>query len=216
MAVMILGVVAVLIYSSFARSLEIPQYVRDLQERYQTVRQAMNRITREIGMAYLSKHVNPQVEEHPRYLFRVVRQGDDSRLDFTAFAHQKMYENADESDQCEIGYFLEEDPEISGVKHLMRREQKRIDHQPGSGGPKEIACPDVKRFTVRAFNELDKEFVEEWDTSKVEQYDRLPRIVEITLTVEDEFGQETTFYTKAKVNPDPALGLQQHLRHGGP
>ncbi len=198
LASLILGIVSVMIYASFARSLEIPEYVRDLQGRYQSVRLAMSRILREVGMAYLSKHMNASNEEYPRYLFRVVREGDNSRLDFTSFAHQKVIEDANESDQCEVGYFVEEDRE-TGFLNLMRREGKRIDHQPGSGGPKEVLCENIVGFEVNIWNDLDKEFVEEWDTSKVEQFQKIPRVLEIVLTVKDEFDKEIRFYTKAKL-----------------
>ncbi len=198
-AVTILGMVSTLIYSSFARSLEIPQYLRNIQERYHKVRIAMDRMTSEIAMAYLSKHVDPNTDESPRYIFRLENKDPGDRLDFTAFAHTKLYADVDESDQCEIGFFLEEDPEKKDVLNLMRREQKRIDEEPGWGGKKMILADDVEDFEVQIWDEGEKEWVEEWDTSQIEQFEKIPRIVQIELTILDENGKEITFYTKTQI-----------------
>lgn len=199
LAVTILGMISTLIYASFARSLEVPSYLRDLQERYHRVRIAMERMTREISMAYLSKHVNPNQDDAPQYIFRVKKGDRGSRIDFTAFAHLKMYEEAKESDQGEFGYFLEADPEMRGQWNLMRRAQNRIDHEPGWGGVKRVLTPDVVDFRVKVWNELDKEWAEEWDTSQIEQFEQMPWVVSLELTILDENEKEITFYTKAQI-----------------
>lgn len=198
-AVTILGMISTLIYSSFSRSLEIPEYLRNIQERYHKVRLAMDRMTSEISMAYLSKHHNPAHEDSPKYIFRLINDVPGDRIDFTAFAHLKLRENVDESDQCEIGYFVEEDPENPEQYNLMRREQKRIDENPEWGGVKYVLAEDIVSFNVLIWNEFENEWTEEWDTSQIEQFDKLPRIVSLELTILDESGEEISFYTKTQL-----------------
>ncbi len=198
-AVTILAMVSTLIYSSFARSLEIPGYLRNIHERYHKVRIAMDRMTTEIPSAYLSKHVDPNTEESPRYIFRVMNEDPGDRIDFTSFAHMKMFEDVDESDQCEIGYFLEADPDIPDQYNLMRREQNRIDNEPSWGGVKRVLAEDVIDFQIKVWDELEKEWVEEWDTSQVEKFERMPQMISIELTILDENDKEITFFTKVQI-----------------
>jgi len=206
-AITILGMISSLIYSSFARSLEIPPYIRDIQERYHKVRIAMNRMASEISMAYMSKHVDPNTEESPRYIFRVKKDDPGSRIDFTSLSHFKMYEDVNESDQCEIGYFLMRDPLDREKLNLVRREQKRIDQEPGWGGPIQVLCDDVVDFEVKIWDFDEEEWMEEWDTTQVEQFEKMPRIISLKLTILDENGKELPFYTKAKIVMDTALDL---------
>ncbi len=198
-AVAILGMISTLIYGTFSQSLEIPQYLRNIQERYHKVRIAMDRMTTEISMAYLSKHVDPNSEESPRYIFRVKNEEPGDRIDFTSLAHMKMYEDVDESDQCEIGYFMEPDAENTDTYNLMRREQPRIDAEPGWGGKKQVLAEDVLGFNVRMWDENEKNWVEEWDTTQIERFERMPPFVSIELTIMDENEREITFYTKAQI-----------------
>ena len=198
-AITIMGMISTLIYSSFSRSLEIPEYLRDIQERYHKVRVAMDRMATEISSTYLSKHTNPNQEDSPKYIFRIKNDTPGDRIDFTAFAHMKMYEDVDESDESEIGYFLESDPEAKDVINLVRREQKRIDKDPGWGGRKQILADDVLGLEIKAWNSIEKDWVDEWDTSQVEQFERLPEMIQIELTILDEFGKEVTFYTKVQI-----------------
>jgi len=206
-AITILGMISSLIYSSFSRSLEIPPYIRDIQERYHKVRVAMNRMASELSMAYMSKHVDPNTEESPRYIFRVKKDDPGSRIDFTSLSHFKMYEDVNESDQNEIGYFLQPDPNDREKINLVRREQKRIDQEPGWGGPVQILCDDVVDFEVLVWNFADEEWMDEWDTTQVEQFEQMPKIISLKLTVLDENGKELPFFTKTKIMLDTALDL---------
>lgn len=198
-SVTILGLISSLIYASFSRSLEVPEYLRNIQERYHKVRVAMERMSAEISMAYLSKHVDPNYDEAPKYIIRVKANDPGDRMDFTAFAHMKMHEDIDESDQCEIGYFLESDPDEKDQLNLMRREQSRIDQEPGWGGIKQVLAEDVVDFNVLVWDNAEGEWVEEWDTSQVEQFERIPEFISLELTIMDENEEEVTFYTKTQI-----------------
>ncbi len=198
-ATMILGMITTVIYASFAQTLEIPGQLREIHERYHKIRMAMNRICREVSMAYLSKHINPNQDESPNYIFRIKENSPGDRLDFTSFANWRRYENTPVSDQCEIGYFLQEDPEVRDRINLVRRQQDFIDHEPGWGGVVEVLCEDVVDFQVYAWKEEEEEWGEEWDSSQLEQSNTLPKIIRIELTIQDDEGERTTFYTKAQV-----------------
>lgn len=206
-AITILGFISTLIFTSFSRTLQVPEYLRNIQERYHKVRLAMERMTSELSMAYISKHVDPNSDESPRYIIRIRENDQGDRIDFTSFAHMKMYENVNESDQCEIGYFLEGSEDDKETLNLMRREQKRIDFEPGWGGVKEVLAEDVVDFQIKIWNPDEDEWAEEWDTTQVEQFEKIPRILSLELTIMDENDKELTFYTKVKIMLDKPLDL---------
>ena len=208
-ATMILGLITVVIYASFARTLEIPQILRAVHEDYHRIRVAMNRISREVSMAYLSKHVNPNQDEGWRYIFRIKKENPGVRLDFTSLAHLRMYEDTPESDESEIGYFLMADPKNRDQTNLVRREQNHIDHEPGWGGEIEVLCENVVEFEVKAWKDEEEDWADEWDTTQIEQLDKLPKILSISLTTQDGEGKKTVYYTKTQIMMNAPLDLNK-------
>ncbi len=189
-SVAIIGMVMVLLYSSFVSTLSAPDEFGSVQERYIAIGRAMNRMAKEIEMAFISAHYNPRYEKSPKTIFKL----QDNRLDFTAFAHLKIVKDANESDQCEISYFLKEGE--NGKQNLVRREQKRIDDDPEHGGYIYTLLDDVLELKIEAWNGED--WVEEWDSTKVEYFNRLPERIRIWITVFDENGERRTFVTETK------------------
>src|SRR5262245_4552515 len=109
-AVAILAMIGVLTYGTFARAMEAREQAGRITERYHEIRQAMQRMSREISMAYLSEHKNCQ-EPRSETVFTANRTAGGSRLDFASFSHTKTAPDANESDQNELSYFIERDPD---------------------------------------------------------------------------------------------------------
>ena len=129
------------------------------------------------------------------------------KLHFTAFAHEILRADAKESDECEISYFGEADPDNPGQLNLMRREDPRLDREVTEGGRAYVLAENIKDFKVRFFDPKDDDWTDDWNTEDDEEYrGRLPSIVEITMVMEDEERREIKFVTKTRINLTQELG----------
>jgi general secretion pathway protein J len=202
LAVTLLAMVSTLIYGSFARTFDAIDFVEGAQGRYHDVRLALERISREISMAFIydCREVDtPTGEETFRTLFKSERQSDADRLVFTSFGHLRMVRDSNESDQNVLTFYGEDDPEDRNVTNLMRKEKSRIDGEPEEGGQAEILCRGIESLHFEFWDETKTEWVEEWDCSQIERLNQLPKLVRITLTVLDETGKELPLTTITRI-----------------
>ncbi len=209
-AVAILAMLGGITVGAFARAMSSRERATAVTERYHSVRQAMARMTREISMAYLSQHRDCS-EPRSLTIFLARRSGSGSRLDFTSFSHFKMRANAKESDQNELSYFIDNDPDDARLKHLMRREQGRIDERPQEGGTVQVLCDNVEDLSFEFYNAKSDQWSDDWDNTGADTRDRLPKYVAIKLVVKDHNGKPLTFHTKTRLflkeaNFIPGLG----------
>lgn len=207
LAVAILAIIATLTWGSVARSFDAYEAVTDIDARYHNVRVAMNRMSRELSMAFLTSDRRHGPERMWKTIFKSEDGSPFQKLHFTAFAHQVLRANAKESDQSEISYFGATDPDEQGQLNLMRREDPRMDAEPDEGGRAYVLAENVKDFKLRFFDPKDDDWTDEWDTEDDQEFrGRLPSIVEITLVIEDDRGEEVKFVTKTRINLTKELG----------
>jgi len=202
LAVTLLAMVSTLIYGSFARSFEAIDFVEGSQARYHDVRLALERLARELSMAFIydCREVDtPTGEDTFRTLFKSERSSNVDRLVFTSFAHLRMVRDANESDQSVLTYYGDDDPEDRDLTDLMRKEKVRIDGEPEEGGQAEILCRGIESLHFEFWDETKIEWVEEWDCSQIERLNQLPKLVRITLTVLDETGKELPLTTITRI-----------------
>ena len=214
LAVTILALIGTMIYGGFSQTALNKARVEDDSDHSRVVHTALERMTRELTMAFVSTHVNPSPD------LRVVEtafigkdHGSDDRIDFTSFSHRRLYRNAKESDQNEISYFVTEDPDDPKVRVLARREQNRIDQDPRKGGKSQILLPNVTEFNVEYFDPLISEWVQTWNTEDIlAQPNRLPTQVRIRLSVEDPRrpGKIETFGTRVSLPMTYALNFANY------
>lgn len=207
LAVGILVVIATLTWGSVSRSFDAYETVTDIDRRYHNVRAAMNRMAKELSMAFISSQRRSKGQE--RMMVTHFRGEDGSPFDvlhFTAFAHDILRANAKEADHCEISYYGETDPDFPNQLNLMRREDPRIDSEWDEGGRSYVLAENIKDFRLRFWDARREEWSDEWDTEKTDFAGRLPQIVEITMVVLDENGKELKFVTKARINLTRELG----------
>ncbi len=195
-ALTITGMIMTLVAGSFARAFDSREFVMQAQERYHTVRVALERMSREISSAFVydcRELDTPTGEHRQRTLFKVEQEGKLDHMVFTSFSHLRLFRDAHESDQNVITYFGASDPDDSSKMNLMRREKARIDGEPEEGGVAQVLCPDVQEMRIELWDETKDDWVDEWDCSQIERLNRLPRMVRITLIVVDEYDKETPF-----------------------
>lgn len=179
-----LAVVATLVYGGFAQTARAKRTLEAQLDRYHELRSAMERMVRELSMAYVSTHVNiTPALQGMRTTFIGKDSGFGDRIDFTSVSHTRVYRDAKESDQNEISYFVTDAPDGDG-KVLARRMQPRPDDKPNEGGRVEVLLTDVLEFDLEYLDSTNWEWVKDWDAvSGTGQMNRLPTQVKIKLTI---------------------------------
>ncbi|MCA9534909.1 MAG: prepilin-type N-terminal cleavage/methylation domain-containing protein [Myxococcales bacterium] len=184
-ALTIMGIVATMVWTAFSQTSRSKARVEEDLDRMHVIQMALERMARELSMAYVSTHrpASPALlTVHTAFIGH--DHGGRDRVDFTSFSHQRLYRNAHESDQNELSYFVTRDPEDGRRQVLARREQNRIDDDPTRGGQVEIMVNDVTSFELEYLDPTSKQWVRSWDTTQgTGQVNRLPSQVRITLEV---------------------------------
>jgi type II secretion system protein J len=209
-AVAILAMVITLCWSSFQGTFKTKAAVEAQSVRYRTVRLALDRLARDLSMAYLSQNEDTGQPER-RTLFVGKRHFDIDEIRFSYFGHQRLYQDANECDTSQVAYYSQRDREVSGRLNLMRRETRRLQYLKidDNTGETDIACDDVVKLKLDYWDARDKQWREEWVTNTADgQPDRLPSRVRITLTVHDERGREVPFQTEVRVAMQEPLNLK--------
>ena len=187
LAVTILALVGTMIYGGFSQTALNKARVETDVDHSRVVHMTLQRMARELTMAYVSTHVNPSLDLRvSNTAFIGKDNGSEDRIDFTSFSHRRLYRDARESDQNEISYFVAPHPDDPDINVLARREQNRIDDDPRRGGKSQILIEGIKEFNVEYFDPLLSEWVQAWDTiNTLQQPNRLPTQVRIRLGVQD-------------------------------
>lgn len=214
-SVAIVSLVMVMIWQGFSQTMLNKTRLQDGLERNHLITATLDRMAREVSMAFVSIHQNPSPAAiTSRTLFVGTDRGDRDRLDFTSFGHQRLYRDAHESDQNEVSYFIARHPDDSSIQVLARREQNRIDDRPDEGGRVEILFEDVRGLNFEFLDPNDLLWVDRWSTEQASgQLGRLPMQVKISLTVPSPSGRrEVTYTTRANLPMRYSLNHAVYLR----
>ena len=202
-AIMILSIVSALIWGAYDQTLRNKTRVEASVDRNHAIYAALDRMQRELSMAFVSVHINDSpAMQASRTCFIARDRGERDRIDFTSFSHQRLITDAHESDQNELSYFVTNDPNGGRNKVLARREQNRIDDKPQEGGRVAIILEDVIGLELEYLDPLTNEWVRSWDSTQVTaQPNRLPSQVKIVLTVPHprRNGAKLQFGTRATI-----------------
>jgi general secretion pathway protein J len=196
-AIAILSMVSVLIYG-VVDSLSRGRKGEAMRaERAHQGRDAIARIVRDMTSAYLSLAMPPTQALVTRRTAFVGRTSlPFSRVDFTAFAHLRTQRDTQESDQAEVGYFVEQDTDNPDEMDLFRREQTPIDIDPLKGGIVNVVAEGVIQFSLRYLDPTTGNWLDSWDsTQSTGQPNRLPLAVRLILELKDTGGGHGYSYT---------------------
>jgi general secretion pathway protein J len=205
-SVAILAGMTTLIWGSFSMTANAKRRVEEIEQRYHQIRLGMNRMSREISMAFLSKNDTPGTV-NPRTMFIGQHNSRNDDLSFSSLAHVVLRENSKECDQSVIRYYAAPDPDSRSRTHLMRRESRRLGGQrPGEEGPAYVMIENIDGLHFQYFDETANEWKESWSTTSADgQPDRLPSKVRIALTVRDENNREITLLSGTTIPMRDAL-----------
>lgn len=189
-ALAIVAMMLVSVWTSFGSTVTSMEETEKIQDRYNMLRNAMDRMAAEISMAYLSFN-RPRGETRQYTFFEGRQEGESDSLTFSSFAHLRVRKDSNEADQTILQYVIEDDPEDSKRKHLYRRETKRLTGDLPEHvyrfAPAYVLCEDVESLELRYWDPTRLEWLDEWRTTSLDQQpDRLPTRVEIRLGFYDE------------------------------
>lgn len=209
-AVAIVAVVSTMVWGSFKQTSMTKRAVEAQAVRYRTVRIALDRMARELAMAYLSQNEDTtQPQRRTRFVGK--RHDKIDELTFSYFGHQRLYEDVQETDTAVVQYTSQPDRDRSGVTDLMRRETRRLGYyRPEDiSGERDLLCDDIVGLRVDYYDARDKVWRDDWDTTVADgEPDRLPSKIKITLTVYDERGRAIPFQTQTRVMLQEPLNLK--------
>lgn len=216
-AVSIVAMVTTLVWSSFRQTFRTKSAIEAQAGRYRTVRIALERLARDVSMAYLSQNEDTSQPER-RTFFVGRRHNDVDELRFSHFGHQRLYQDANECDTAQVLYYGVHDRSDSRKLNLVRRETRRLSNLKPEDAPGESAlvCDDVVRLQFDYWDARDKQWRDEWVTTSADgQPDRLPARVRVLLKVRDERGREVPFTTEVRVSMQEPLNLKPSDTAGG-
>jgi general secretion pathway protein J len=185
-AIVILSLISVLIYSAFSSMKRSREGLERVEDRYREGRLAMARMTRELQSAFISLHApinTALLVEKTAFVGTSGTPAD--RIDFDSFANRRVDRNSHISDQCELSYFGSPNPDDSGVTDLARRVSTTLDLDPRKGGRVEVLATDIDLFDLQYLDPLTGTWLETWDTTQsvTGQPARLPVQVRIVLVL---------------------------------
>jgi len=204
MEIMIAAAVIALMGMTTAVAFQTSVRARDMVEKdnvlYRQLRIAMARMTREIGSAFVSDRYDALVyrdqNERPTNFV-----GEKGRLLFTTFAHQRLVTDSKETDQAVVEYRVEASRERDrrGQSDLLRRVNPLVQGRMDRGGSQDVLFEGLTSLEFEYWDSAREEWVDTWDTRRMEQRDLLPTRVRITIVANDENGEPRRYTTQTRI-----------------
>jgi general secretion pathway protein J len=201
LALALMAFLTSLLWGTFAQTAKVKKRIEQAQDRTHTVRVALMRMSREIEMAFVSASEAIGSQDR-RTMFSGVSHTDFDELRFSWFGHLRFRADQAEGDTALVSYFAQPDPDDSQVTNIMRRETRRLESKDPKLIPGEtyILCPAISRLKFAYYDYKQRDWREEWDTTKADGLQYLPTQVRIALTVLDEQGRPVTFTSIARLH----------------
>lgn len=199
-AIAITALMGGLIAAAFTSGFHAKDMVEHDGAQYRMLRTAMDRMTREIGAAYVSDRYDPtryrdQSDRPTNFI------GEKDHLTFTSLAHQRLYTDAKESDQMVVEYSVKQstDRKAHDRMDLFRRENPIVQDRIDRGGTEDVLYEGIKKIEFAYWDSDKKDWVDEWDTRRLEKKSILPTRVRITIIANDENGKESRYTTQTRI-----------------
>jgi general secretion pathway protein J len=178
----ILSMIGAMSWTALGQSL----IARDALEVQDGVRQqariALERISRELATAYMSGNIT--TPNTYKTVFVGKNQDPVDTLWFASLSHHRIYRDSRESDQTELTYWGEPDPEDRDTYVLLHREAPRIDHESDKDGTILPLAYGVQRLDFKYLDPKTNEWEEEWDSTGIDHPNTMPRAVRVVLVLE--------------------------------
>lgn len=202
-AVTLLAIISLLVFQAMGTSSSSKERFEKKDDLFRAAALSLDRMTRDLAMAVLFSDVeflgvSPSGEQSTKNLFTAKNNGDQDKVTFDTVSHIRYLKDVKESDLAEVTYFLEPlesgegEAPTTGLFVLKKREISPPGNTPEEGGTVTNLLEGVRELNFRYYDTGKREFVDEWDSTKIDNLNKLPRAVEITLVVQDPVDEETT------------------------
>ena len=183
-AAALLGMMGVILMSALTSSLNVRDKATGISERHHLIRQALSRMASEVSMSYISNNRNPGTP-----VVDTQFAGDKSKISFVAFGGLTHKQDAKESGEREISYFIQDG-------NLMRSERANPGNRLWKDGKAKLVCPKVDKIGLKYWNLASSAWDSQWKTEGQQMINAtLPVRVLIELTAhlnEDDIEKITT------------------------
>lgn len=158
-AAAVTSILGMLAYGVMMTTVTTQEDSLSMQERYHGGRVALERLRRELTMAFVSLH---QAEDARTV---TLFEGEGDQITFNSLSHEPLKRNAHQSDQLELSYFVKpvETSDGDRVDALVRRVKFHIDDRPGRGGREEVLVEGVRKLELEYYDNLNERWNDEWE-----------------------------------------------------
>lgn len=193
-AVTIGAIVLTLVYSSLFQIIKTKERVEQTNSLIQQVRVLFTRMEKDLANAYARGQTAGSPVSDQIYFLGTV-EGNNSRLAFTTFTRDTIYEN-NQSDQTEITYFLRVNEQNNNLFSLYRRDNPYPGNE--NAGLAYPISENVVSFELYYTDESTFEFTTGGEKTKIREWNSLqigslPRAVEVNIVLRDDNGDERDF-----------------------
>ncbi|MCL2314561.1 MAG: prepilin-type N-terminal cleavage/methylation domain-containing protein [Proteobacteria bacterium] len=196
-AIALMSLMSLAIGSAFSAIVNSSEILEEDAENARSLRVAFSRLCRELSSSFVSDRYDIR-----RYQDAYGRPtnfvGTKDRLLFTTFAHQRLYQNAKESDQVLVEYHLQNSKNYPGQKDIVRRQKTVLSERIDEGGTERLFLENVERLAFSYWDVSQKDWIDEWDTRKPERKSSLPPRVKIAVTLRED-GVDKTYVTQVQL-----------------
>lgn len=190
----VLSMMVFMIWQVSSTNLNAVERTEKRDEVFQMGRLALERMAEDINMAFLVTNSEFLGVTKDGSKVETAFIGDDKgnfdSLDFDSLSHYRMFRYVKESDQAEIGYYVEQDTENPEAYRLMRRENPFLTNDVTEGGKAYPLAEGITEFQLEFYDGRANDWTKNWNSKEVDQKDKLPRAVKITISFPDPADEE--------------------------
>lgn len=166
------------------------------EELYQMGRIAIEKVTQDINMAFLVAKPELLGKTKDGANIEIAFIGEDrgnfDTLNFDSFSNWRMFRNSKESDQIEVGYYVEDIPDEPDTFRLMRRTNPYLDNDVTKDGKAYPLAEGIKEFQLSYYDAANGEWTDNWNSKDIEKKNKLPKAVKITISFPDPDLEDKT------------------------
>ena len=193
LAIFIGSIVLTVLYASFFQINRAKDRIEEELELYHEARIIMSKITKDLATAFPRGLINSQSTNITTPFFYGVEDGQNSKLSFTSLSRTPA-QDARESDQSEISYFLEP-IEDSDLFALVRRDNPTF--EPETGGTQYAISERIAGFNLTYLPKISETgetqgYSTEWNSTETLS---LPAAVNVNLVLKNPRGDDVQFNT---------------------
>ena len=174
----------------------------------QVARIVLDRLSKELESAFiLAETVQEDIKLGISGENQKIDQKTIGKINFTTLSPLLSPQTGRHTDLCEVGYYVEEDPE-NGEYILYRREDDSLDEDMETGGDRYEMARPIDGLEITFYDSKGEAWYR-WDSIREKShFNSLPSLVVLKLTLLDQLGRPHTFITSVH----PALAGRQKGR----